>query len=59
MNYYTPIFGQECARCDHDVCVGINGDEGVQSTGLCGVHFFADRTMVDWEEWNEGRESTE
>lgn len=56
---YTPIFGQACARCDYNVCVGIQNDEGVSSTNLCGVHFFSDRTMVDWELWNEDKESTE
>lgn len=57
---YTPIFGQECSRCDQTTCVGLAAnDEGIQSTGLCGVHFFSDRTMVDWELWNEEKESTE
>jgi len=28
-------------------------------TELCGICFFGDRLMLDWELWNEEREETE
>lgn len=59
MNVYVPIFGAECSKCDHTVLVGLQSKIGVRSTGLCGVCFFQDRSMIDEDQWNEPREATE
>lgn len=60
MQTYLPIFGLECRRCGTSPVVGIQETPNIiHSTGLCGPHFFADRLMVDWEEWNNSPESSE
>lgn len=61
MTLFIPIFDLECEVCGGVPCVGIQEPEatGVRSTGVCGVHFFRDRGMRDWEEWNAEKESTE
>ena len=58
---FIPIFDQECDICDSTPCVGIKDPEaqGIRSTGACGIHFFRDRAMQDWEDWNTSMESTE
>lgn len=53
---YLPDFDSECEKCDAVPTVVLEG----QSTGLCGMHFFGgDRSMVDWELWNDDKESSE
>ena len=57
---YQPIFQLECRECDQRPVVGIQRPEGVlESTGLCGTCFFADRAMVEFTLWNDTPESTE
>lgn len=50
-NIYRPDFAGECRECGGSPTVVVLGHI-VPDTNLCGVHFFADRTMVDWELWN-------
>lgn len=60
MNLYEPIFNLDCVECDLEPVVGLRDDDGsLRCTQLCGLHFFGDRTMVDWELWNEPKEATE
>lgn len=55
---YQPNFDGECLVCGSAPTVIVVGH--IQpDTELCGVHFFHDRLMIDWEEWNEEPESTE
>jgi hypothetical protein len=57
---YEPIFNLECVECDSEPVVGIRDDEGsLRCTHLCGSCFFSDRSMNDWDLWNEPQESTE
>ena len=57
---YVAIYQVECAVCAGSPVVGIHTPSGqIASTGLCGVHFWGDRTMLDPDEWNEEKESTE
>jgi hypothetical protein len=58
---FLPIFGIDCSRCDNQPIVGLVEDDGerVQSLGLCGVCYFHDRLMVDYDLWNEAPEGTE
>jgi hypothetical protein len=60
MNQYLAIWQVECSICEASPVVGFRTpSEQVVSTGLCGVHFFGDRGMEDWEDWNNVQESTE
>lgn len=61
MNLFIPIFDLECEVCGDVPCVGINDPdcEGIRSTRVCGPHFFRDRSMRDWTEWNSPKEGTE
>lgn len=60
MDQYEPIFNCDCHQCDHSPCVGLRDDDGtLRSTNLCGICFFGDRTMIDWELWNIPCEGTE
>lgn len=60
MNLYEPIFNLDCVECDEEPCVGLRDDDGVlRCTQLCGLHFFGDRLMMDWELWNNPIEGTE
>ena len=55
---YHPDFEAECRICGTSPTVVV--DNHIQGeTFLCGVCFFGDRLMMDWEEWNEESESTE
>lgn len=55
---YHPDFDAECRICGASPCVVVdNHPQG--DTELCGIHFFSDRSMIDWELWNEEIESTE
>jgi hypothetical protein len=57
---YEPIFNLDCVECSHEPVVGIRDDEGnLRCTHLCGRCFFSDRSMLDWDLWNEPREATE
>jgi hypothetical protein len=57
---YEPLFNLECVQCDREPVVAIRSDEGnLQVTHLCGVCFFNDRLMADWELWNDKPESME
>lgn len=55
---FHPNFEGECRECGSSPTV-IVVDHPVPDTCLCGRHFFADRTMVNWELWNERQEDTE
>ena len=60
MNNYTAIYQVECTICGASPVVGIKTPSGqIASTGLCGAHFFGQRSMLDPEEWNYQLESTE
>lgn len=57
---YVPIWDLECRECDSAPVVGRIDDGGnLRSTGLCGVCFFNDRYMIDWDNWNDTFETTE
>lgn len=55
---YHPDFRSECKLCGHSPTVIVEGHI-CPDTELCGVDFFADKRMVDWNLWNEQPESTE
>lgn len=60
---YLADFSTECSKCDATPCVtvrdlDIHGTQ-LHDTGLCGIHFFRDRSMIDPELWNEPQEATE
>ena len=55
---FHPDFSCECRICGASPCVVVE-DHIQPETELCGVHFFSDRRMVDWELWNEEEEDTE
>jgi hypothetical protein len=55
---YQPNFDGECRICGASPTVVVVGHT-VPETQLCGAHFFNDRGMVDWEEWNHSPEATE
>jgi hypothetical protein len=63
MTTYLADHDAECARCDTSPCVVVHDPEPTGQkahfTGLCGVCFFKDRTMVDPELWNDDLEATE
>lgn len=57
---YIAIYQVECSICGASPVVGIRTpSHQVASTGLCGSHFWGDRSMLDPEEWNNKVESTE
>lgn len=55
---YHPDFDKECKLCGRTPCVVVEGHLK-PNTKLCGPHFFNDRSMVDWERWNDTPEDTE
>ena len=55
---FKPNFDLECRECGAKPTVTVVGHI-CPDTELCGGHFFADRTMIDWELWNEQLEDTE
>lgn len=57
-NVYCPDFDNECRECGASPTV-IVINHIVPDTDLCGPHFFADRSMVDWEMWNLRIEDSE
>jgi hypothetical protein len=60
VNNFEPIFNLDCTECDRSPVVGVRTDEGnLQCSQLCGVCFWGDRSMDDWELWNIPREATE
>lgn len=49
---FHPDFDSECQICQATPCVVVEGH--IQpDTDLCGIHFFNDPDMIDWELWNE------
>jgi hypothetical protein len=55
---FQPDFDSECSICGACPTVIVTGH--IQpDTELCGVCFWHDRSMVDWELWNEPIESTD
>lgn len=48
---YQPDFDASCRICGSSPCVIVVGHIQPE-TELCGTHFFSDRMMRDWEEWN-------
>jgi hypothetical protein len=58
MQTYHPDFDQECRICGASPTVVVdNHPQG--ETELCGQHFFNDRSMAEWDLWNEPLEATE
>lgn len=55
---FSPCFTAECYVCGASPTV-IVVDHVTPQTLLCGTHFFNDRTMVDWDLWNDQQEGTE
>lgn len=55
---YRPDFDKECYVCGSSPTVTVVGHI-CPDTHLCGRHFFNDRSMVDWERWNDREEGTE
>jgi hypothetical protein len=55
---YKPDFKTECKECGATPTVVVVGHT-CPATELCGFHFFLDRQMVDWNEWNNEPEDTE
>lgn len=55
---YWPNFQGECKDCGSIPTVIVVGHP-VPETNLCGSHFFSDRLMVDWNEWNNQPDTTE
>lgn len=55
---FHPNFKRECRECGTSPTV-IVVDHPVPETDLCGFHFFADRSMINWEDWNTDPETTE
>lgn len=55
---FHPNFEGECRECGTSPTVVVV-DHPVPETDLCGLHFFADRLMLDWEMWNSREEDTE
>lgn len=51
-NVFRPDFDNECRECGTTPTVIVEG-HSCPHTHLCGPHFFADRSMVDWERWND------
>ena len=57
---YIPIYQVSCAVCEASPVVGLKAPSGtIICLGLCGSHFFGDRSMFDPEEWNTQQEATE
>lgn len=55
---FVPNFDIECRICETKPTVTVV--EHVEpDTELCGPHFFADKTMVDYELWNDQLDATE
>jgi hypothetical protein len=60
VDLYEPIMQVECTQCTTTPVVGLRAPSGMLiSTGLCGPHFFGDRSMIDSDEWNKPQEGTE
>jgi hypothetical protein len=55
---YHPDFSAACIQCGTSPCVVVDGHIQPE-TELCGICFFGDRSMIDWELWNETVEDTE
>jgi hypothetical protein len=55
---FHPNFDYECRICGASPCVIVD-DHNQGETELCGSHFFNDPSMIEWELWNEPKESTE
>jgi hypothetical protein len=57
---YEPLFNLDCIQCDRTPVVCLEDDEGaLRCTQLCGVCFFGNRMMADWDLWNTTQEDTE
>jgi len=60
MDRYIAIYQVNCAVCEHTPVVGLRTPSGqIASTGLCGSHFWGDRSMLDPEDWNKPQDPTE
>lgn len=55
---YRPDFDEECHICGASPTVVVEGHI-VPDTLLCGVHFFKDKSMIEWEDWNTHPDETE
>jgi len=57
---YVAIWQVECGICGGGPAVGLRTPSGyITSSGLCGPHFFGDKTMSDPDNWNQPQEATE
>lgn len=52
---YHPDFDGECRLCGTSPTVIVEGHV-CPDTELCGVHFFKDPAMIDWQAWNDDDE---
>jgi len=55
---YHPNFDIDCRECGRLPTVIVVGHI-CPDTELCGVHFFSDRSMLDYDLWNNQSEGTE
>jgi hypothetical protein len=55
---FLPSFEVRCRICETVPTVVIPG-HAVEVTELCGVCFFGDRIMLDWDLWDEPKDPTE
>lgn len=49
---YYPDWDGICRICGTSPTVIVAGHPHMPDTELCGVHFWHDQEMVDWQEWN-------
>ncbi len=55
---YHPDFTSECRICGTSPTVVVDGHPQGE-TLLCGICFFGDRAMIEWELWDDEEEPTE
>ena len=51
-HFFAPDFSAACRICDTSPCVVVVTHSN-RDTDLCGICFFADRSMLDWNLWND------
>jgi hypothetical protein len=54
--FYSPDFEAECRICGFSPCVVVFRHPS-PDTDLCGPHFFNDQEMIDWNLWNDPKET--
>lgn len=55
---YQPEFEAECLVCQASPCVIVHNPDTRENslTGLCGICFFLDDQMFNWQKWNEAQD---